>query len=332
MSSIQVQSLPAQKLALPSTPIIRIRKPSPECLPLPAIPEAPLETSEVTPAKTPGVRHSVRKGRVQRRKSLGRQTRKPVALPRHMVKEILQTKLSKKKERDKKEKEAGKKEASDMAPSQRRVSSVSSKSSSPEVLPTTPPTTSRSKSKSKSKDIDWADVTDPEERRRIQNRIAQRKFRMQFPFSSPYKCCTDLEVGEKTRDNKEKAEREARNQQYAGNSYRTPAAEDFMNDTESDGLPWGGLNFGHAVLRGHESEGRRSSGRGTYVADDSLQTHAPNLAPVSAPTPFMMPYSQALPQAAPSFGSSGADDVYMEEANYRYGATIPTFPPLPPHQ
>jgi len=107
-----------------------------------------------------------------------------------------------------------------------------------------------------------------------------------------------------------------------------------MNDTESDGLPWGGLNFGHAVLRGHESEGRRSSGRGTYVADEPLQTQPPTLAPLQAPVPapaFMLPYTQALGQGAPSLGSSGAEDIYMEDATYRFGPAIQPFPHMPTH-
>lgn len=48
---------------------------------------------------------------------------------------------------------------------------------------------SRKSCKANVKDVDWADVTDPEERRRIQKRIAQRKFRTSprtpGTFSSP---------------------------------------------------------------------------------------------------------------------------------------------------
>lgn len=47
-----------------------------------------------------------------------------------------------------------------------------------------PSLSTRKSCKVNAKDVDWADVTDPEERRRIQNRIAQRKFRMSQPPSS----------------------------------------------------------------------------------------------------------------------------------------------------
>lgn len=40
---------------------------------------------------------------------------------------------------------------------------------------------SSSSSKHSTKNDDWAEVTEPEERRRIQNRIAQRKFRERSP-------------------------------------------------------------------------------------------------------------------------------------------------------
>jgi hypothetical protein len=106
-----------------------------------------------------------------------------------------------------------------------------------------------------------------------------------------------------------------RNQENAGNSYRIPTADDFMNDTEPAGLPWGGVNLGHILTRGHEIEGRRSSGRGTYMGDDPYRTNF-----------YAIGYGHGIPHAA-SYGSSGTDDAYMEDPSYVYSPVLPTFPP-----
>lgn len=115
-------------------------------------------------------------------------------------------------------------------------------------------------------------------------------------------------AGEKAKENKEKAERETQNQEHAGNSYRIPTMEDFVsnNDTELSGLPWGSVNLGHVMSRGYEMEGRRSSGRGTFVEEDTYRT-----------VYYDNGYRQDIAQTA-SYGSSGNDEMYMKDPGFTY--------------
>lgn len=113
--------------------------------------------------------------------------------------------------------------------SSKHKSESSSKSSSSK-------SNSKSSSKVKSEKDDWSEVNEPDERRRIQNRLAQRKFR------------------EKAKDQKDSRDRELENQLRAGYSYSTPGPDDLRGDHDLSGLPWGGPSMKHIVERGQAKE------------------------------------------------------------------------------
>ncbi|OQO13091.1 hypothetical protein B0A48_02555 [Cryoendolithus antarcticus] len=82
---------------------------------------------------------------------------------------------------------------------------------------------------------DWSVVTDANERRKIQNRIAQRKFR------------------DKARHQQEEAIRSADNQAKAAGSY-TPVEPDDVDTGDEEGLPWGSLSLRHIIATGRAKE------------------------------------------------------------------------------
>ncbi|KAB5563309.1 hypothetical protein GE09DRAFT_778067 [Coniochaeta sp. 2T2.1] len=169
-----------------------------------------------------------------------------------------------------------------------------------------------SKSKSKTKTDDWTDVTEPEERRRIQNRIAQRKFR------------------EKAREQKEQAQRDTQNLEHAVNAYRIPEPEDLgavggHHDEDVSGLPWGSFSMQYIVARGHESASQQGNSR---RASDQQRSSDASIGMGGVvqhqQQHYTNPYAEGYGQQVSSFdgrdNTSSGDDaaVVYEESPYFY--------------
>ncbi|MCJ1484558.1 mediator complex subunit [Schaereria dolodes] len=91
---------------------------------------------------------------------------------------------------------------------------------------------------SRSQDEDWKGITDQTERRKIQNRIAQRKFR------------------EKSKRQRDDEARIAENQNAAGSAYAAPDARDLAANSNPNGLPWGSVSMQYVVDAGRIREER----------------------------------------------------------------------------
>ncbi|KAI1255873.1 hypothetical protein MGN70_002614 [Eutypa lata] len=174
-----------------------------------------------------------------------------------------------------------------------------------------PSSSEKHSSKSKPKTDDWADVMEPEERRRIQNRIAQRKFR------------------EKAKEQKERAERETRDQEHAGSSYRIADPRE-LGDEDGDlsGLPWGGLNVRHAMVRGHhETEGHRSrhSGGGGNGSPEDYDHYGAQYQQQRQQQQQQQQQQYGGSAAGDSIAGSGGDvggsDYYYHQQQYQHQQT-----------
>ncbi|KAA8631665.1 hypothetical protein SMACR_02531 [Sordaria macrospora] len=171
---------------------------------------------------------------------------------------------------------------------------------------------------------DWHQIHEPEQRRRIQNRIAQRKFR------------------EKARSLKDQAARDEQNRRFAGCAYTCPSVDGLLFENETyfpeemdgfaegvgegevtpgeetrdkvggervlSGLPWGGLSMRFVVGRGHEYYRYQTTSRGSGSGSGSgngtgmgTGTAATTLSPTSTITALNTPQLQQQQQQSATY-------------------------------
>lgn len=75
-------------------------------------------------------------------------------------------------------------------------------------------------------------------------------------------------VGDKVKEQKEEADRDAENQQRAGSSYTSPDPDRIDQSQDLSGLPWGGISMKHIVESGRtrEEKSQRSSRESSVYA------------------------------------------------------------------
>lgn len=110
---------------------------------------------------------------------------------------------------------------------------------------------------SRSQSEDWRGVEDQGERRKIQNRLAQRKYR-KCSHSTWRDWPPDAYVylGDKEKRKRDDEARVAQNQQVAGSAYAAPDAKDLARNANPAGLPWGSVSLKYVVETGKAKEER----------------------------------------------------------------------------
>ena len=117
-----------------------------------------------------------------------------------------------------------------------------------------------------------------------------------------------MTTGEKAREQKEQLQRDMQNKENAVNVYQIPKPDDFGQEEDVSGLPWGSFNMQYIVARGHESASQQGSRRASdQHQSPAMQQH------------YMNPYSDGYGQVASFDGrDSGDDAIVYDESPYFY--------------